>query len=456
MHQYIFSVVSIAAVAVAAATDCPGDERYSVYPPTVSLPELKHRIEACPDGHPRLLATRADLDELRGSLDRDPLRRQVADLIILQAASLQRVAPIQHKLQGRRLLGESRRCLQRVLTLAMAYHLTGDEQHAGRCRKEMLAASRFSDWNPKHFLDTAEMTCALAIGYDWLYNWLDQASRQEIREAILRKGVVLPFETRHQRWIRARNNWGQVCHGGMTAGALAVMEHEPELAARTVHQALQNVTVSMAAYAPRGAYPEGPDYWAYGTSYNVLLIGMLESVFGTDFGLLKAPGFDQTGAYPSLACGPSGLFFNYADGGAKRNPQPILFWFGSHFNRPDWVWGERELWQSRIAQLLQANGAKAGGRFLPLALLWMGAAAERPTNSMPLNWYGAGENPITIHRSSWNDPRATFIGLKAGSPSANHGQMDIGSFVLDCDGRRWAVDLGAEGYHAIESRGMNL
>jgi len=34
--------------------------------------------------------------------------------------------------------------------------------------------------------------------------------------------------------------------------------------------------------------------------------------------------------------------------------------------------------------------------------------------------------------------------------------MDIGSFVLDADGVRWAVDLGAEGYHGIESRGMNL
>jgi hypothetical protein len=34
--------------------------------------------------------------------------------------------------------------------------------------------------------------------------------------------------------------------------------------------------------------------------------------------------------------------------------------------------------------------------------------------------------------------------------------MDIGSFVLDAEGVRWAVDLGAEGYHGIESRGMNL
>ena len=75
---------------------------------------------------------------------------------------------------------------------------------------------------------------------------------------------------------------------------------------------------------------------------------------------------------------------------------------------------------------------------------------------MPLNWSSEGETPVTVHRSSWADPDATFVGLKGGSPSANHGQMDTGSFVLDAGGVRWAVDLGAEGYHGIESRGMVL
>jgi hypothetical protein len=92
----------------------------------------------------------------------------------------------------------------------------------------------------------------------------------------------------------------------------------------------------------------------------------------------------------------------------------------------------------------------------PLALLWMRESAERSEIRMPLSWSSGGEVPIAIHRSSWTDPRATYVGVKAGSPSASHGQMDIGSFVLDCDGVRWAVDLGAEGYHGIESRGMNL
>jgi hypothetical protein len=34
--------------------------------------------------------------------------------------------------------------------------------------------------------------------------------------------------------------------------------------------------------------------------------------------------------------------------------------------------------------------------------------------------------------------------------------MDVGSFVFDANGVRWALDLGKDGYHQVESRGLNL
>ena len=426
------------------------------YPPTVSLDELAKEIDKAPATHPRLLATQSDFKALRESLDQDPLRRLLADAVIKQANALENAMPVERKLQGRRLLGVSRRCLQRTVTLAMAYHLTGSDKYVRRCKQEMLAAARFGDWNPKHFLDVAEMTFALAIGYDWLFDQLDKASRVEIRQAIVNKGVNLPFTTRHKGWVRARNNWGQVCHGGLTAGALAILEDEPELTAKTVHSALQNVTYSMAAYAPKGSYPEGPGYWNYGTIYNVMLIGMLESALGNDHGLSKAPGFNETGQYLSLAGGPSGLFFNYADGGATRGPSAALFWFASRYNRPDWLLGEHDRLRATLAELISSDGRSWSGRFLPMTLLWMKGETGGTEYKMPLHWLSKGETPIAVHRSSWTDPEAVFVGFKAGSPSANHGQMDTGSFVLDSEGLRWAVDLGAEGYHGIESRGMNL
>ncbi|MCH5376018.1 MAG: heparinase II/III-family protein, partial [Planctomycetes bacterium] len=160
--------------------------------------------------------------------------------------------------------------------------------------------------------------------------------------------------------------------------------------------------------------------------------------------------------YLCLMTGPSGLFFNYADGGDRRSPEPVLFWFASRYHRPDWLLGERDLLKAAIANIDRENSASYGGRFTPLALLWMDDVPQDFEIRMPLSWYSEGETPVTVHRSSWTDPNATFVGVKAGSPSASHGQMDIGSFVLDSDGVRWAVDLGAEGYHGIESRGMNL
>ena len=426
------------------------------YPPTLSLEEVRQWIDKAPTDHPRLLADGDELAALRESVRTDPLRKALADAVVKEADLLQEIPPIERKLQGRRLLGESRRCVKRTIVLAMAYHLTGDAKHARRCEQEMLAVAGFSDWNPSHFLDTAEMTLAMAIGYDWLFDQLSEASREEIRKAIVEKGVSLPFTTRHKSWVKAHNNWGQVCHGGLTAGALAVLEDEKDLAARTVHNALHNVTRAMHAYEPNGSYPEGPGYWAYGTSYNVVLIALLESVLGSDFGLTKAPGFDLTGQYPALMCGPSRLFFNYADGGSGRGSQSCLFWFASRFDRPDWLLGERRELLDDVSHVSKRTAAGGGGRLLPLALLWMDDVEENPPIRMPLHWFSESKMPVAVHRSSWTDPNATFVGLKGGSPSDPHGQMDIGSFVLDACGVRWATDLGAEGYHGIESRGMNL
>jgi len=422
------------------------------YPPTATIEEIQERVSDCRKGHPRLLTSRDELAGLAKAITADPLRMRVADAVIAEATELRKEPVVERKLKGKRLLGVSRTCAERVTVLAMAYHLTGDRRHAKRCEEEMLAAARFADWNPSHFLDVAEMTFALAIGYDWLYDELDDASRNEIRQAIVDKALRLPFETNYNGWVRRAHNWGQVCHGGLTCGALAVMEDEPELAAKTIHNAVTNVVPAMDAYAPHGSYPEGPSYWAYGTSYNVLLISGLESVLGTDFGLSEAPGFDETGAFPALACGPADLFFNYSDGGDRRGPQPISFWFAARYHRPDWIVDERAIWERAL------NGSNSRfGRLGPLVLLWMRDNADKQSLAkLPLSWSGGGRVPIAVHRSSWNDPRATFIGVKAGSPAANHGHMDIGSFVLDADGVRWAVDLGAEDYYGIESRKMDL
>ena len=97
--------------------------------------------------------------------------------------------------------------------------MTREEKYLKRAEKELLAVSAFSDWNPSHFLDVAEMTMAAAIGYDWLYSALAESSRTRIKEAILEKGIRPSFNSRHNNWLKAPHNWNQVCNAGMTFGA---------------------------------------------------------------------------------------------------------------------------------------------------------------------------------------------------------------------------------------------
>jgi hypothetical protein len=58
-----------------------------------------------------------------------------------------------------------------------------------------------------------------------------------------------------------------------------------------------------------------------------------------------------------------------------------------------------------------------------------------------------GPAELAIFRSAWNDPRALFVGFKAGRNDVNHAHLDLGSFVLDADGVRWAHDLGPDNYN---------
>ena len=144
----------------------------------------------------------------------------------------------------------------------------------------MLAVARFTDWNPSHFLDVAEMTTGMAIGYDWLFSNLQPESRSLIKKAILEKGINQSKVGDYNGWLRSKNNWNQVCNTGMVYGALALQEDYPELANEIINRAYETISLPMEEYQPDGAYPEGYGYWGYGTTYNVLFLSAVEKVFG--------------------------------------------------------------------------------------------------------------------------------------------------------------------------------
>jgi len=429
--------------------------RETVHPETVSPDTVAAAIRRADMTHPRLFATSAGFENVCALAATNDLAKLALGRILFEADQILPFKPSERTLEGRRLLGVSRRTLHRVSVLAMAYRLTEKRVYLDRCAQEMCAIAAFSDWNPSHFLDVAEMTLALAVGYDWLYNDLDAATRKTLADALLEKGLLTSLK--HTGWVKASNNWGQVCHAGMLAGALALMDQQEPLAVQIVHRAIVNLPLSMCAFAPKGSYPEGPGYWSYGTDFNVLALSLLDGVLKSDFGLSAQLGFKETADYLDLVTGPSGQTFNYADGGMGRSTDCATWWFAQHFNRPDILaYFERNAFREYCTDRRPLTPTRDGNRLFAFTLFWLRPIPAGIVPQAPLAWSSEGKVPITVFRTSWDNEHALFVGLKAGSPSAPHGHMDAGSFVLDADGIRWAYDLGMENYNRIESRKMDL
>lgn len=401
--------------------------------------------------HPRLLLLKGEEKALLAQIRKYPQWQNVHKAIIEECDQLLDAAPVERIKIGKRLLDKSRECLRRVFMLSYAYRTTNEQKYLARAEKELLAVATFEDWNPSHFLDVAEMTMAVAIGYDWLFAKLSEQTRTRLREAILTKGINPSLDKNYNWFLSAEHNWNQVCNAGITFGALAIAEHEPAITGQIVKRAVASVPKAMVhSYKPDGAYPEGFSYWGYGTSFNVLLISALQKALGTDFGLSESDGFLKTGAFMQHLVGPTGLAHNWGDSGLKEGLTPALFWFAQRTQAPSLLWGQKAL-------LSASARTEVKNRILPALLIW-GTQTELSVVHAPTQrfWVGQGPSPVALMRTSWEKPDAVFLGVKAGSPAVNHAHMDVGSFVMDALGERWAMDFGMQDYNSLESKGVDL
>ena len=400
--------------------------------------------------HPRILLFKGEENTLKKNVSANSTWNDVQKAILNESDNLLTVAPIQRIQIGRRLLDKSREALRRMFFLAYSYRITGNMKYAERGEKELLTIAGFSDWNPTHFLDVAEMTMAVAIGYDWLYDVLSPASRAAIKEAILKKGLEPSLDSKYNSWLKVEHNWNQVCNAGMTYGAMAIYEDEPVLAKQIINRAIDAIVLPMKDYAPDGVYPEGYGYWGYGTGFNVMFLSAVEKLFGKDFGLSVMPGFLPTARFLENMTGTTGKPFNYSDAGSTGGLHPAMFWLSAKMKDPSLLWVEKNY-------LSENPQSHINNRLLPAIILWGNEIDMNkivpPKSTM---WTGQGKNPVALMRTSWTDTNAIYVAMKGGSVSINHAHMDIGSFVMDADGVRWAMDFGMQDYESLESKGIQL
>ena len=388
--------------------------------------------------HPRLMLTNERVAELKKLQPTDPVLDKYIKAVIASANSIVTRAPLTRTLIGPRLLDVSRELLNRTTHLALAYHFSGDKKYLEAAVANMRTVCEFSDWNPSHFLDVAEMSNGVAIGYDWLYPFLSETDRAFIRNGLKTKGLdeyKKIYETAW--WAKGDNNWNQVCNGALIVASLAIAETDPKYADEYIPKAIANLPYSNKFYAPDGAWYEGPGYWAYATEYLSYGMSALQTALGTMKNLETTEGLSKTGFAPMLTTGPTNYIFNFADSGenSKGTTSAAMFFMANTYSNTD------------ISNYLHNYMSATSALAKPFHVVWY----RSPSNSapaVPLDHMLKGEiNDLVIMRSSWTDKFATWVGVKSGTNSSPHSHLDLGSFELDAGGVRWAKDLGSDDYN---------
>ena len=403
--------------------------------------------------HPRLIFSAYDFGILQGLTSGNDAVGQLHDCLMAVAdASVNSTETLSYTLDasGKRLLAVSREALARIVSCSYAYRLTGDAGYKDRAVNDIKDVCAFKDWNPSHFLDVAEMATAVSIGYDWLYDVLDEQTKTSVVEALKTKALDMSRSTDNNIvwWYGGGDNWNQVCNGGLVCAAVAVYDMYPELAQAVIDDAVRtNKPAVDRMYAPDGAYPEGPTYWNYGTLYQVLMLTVMEKVFGTDYGISGGSGFLKTGDFKMFARGTAnGMHFNYADNTTTCSNNYPMYYFAFKNNAPSMLYNELQLLGSADKYIDTDHRG-----LIVLALKYamqMDLGGLTPPSE---KFYTArGDVPVMMCRTGW-DSKDIYLGVKGGRAGYSHGHMDGGTFVYYADGVRWAKELTRQTYSDVEN-----
>ena len=410
-----------------------------------------------PGPHPRLLVSDIErgqdegyhyqyeysLKDLQRCVGANPVARQADSVIVAFSDAALAKPPVTRDFIGRRLLGTSREALKRIFWLSYTYRVHGGEAYARRAIDEMLAASAFSDWNPAHFLDVGEMTMALAIGYDWLYDKMTPRERKTVARAILDKGLKPASDKKNAWFYKNENNWNSVCNAGMVYGALAVWEEEPDFCRSMLMKSLESNKLACHAYEG-GGYPEGYNYWGYGASFQLMLAAAVNYAFPGKDGLYvndMALSFD----FVRFTATPAGNCFSFSDAYRKAKAQYMQV-FGNRWGLYPEIRAMEETGFRRLCE----------DRLFPMFLI--GIAGRGMSADVPVDHYFqcGGTTPIFVYRSGWRSRDDDYLGIKGGLTMSSHSHCDQGSFYFESDGVTWATDLGMQNYNSLETAGVDL
>ncbi|THH33428.1 hypothetical protein EUX98_g732 [Antrodiella citrinella] len=434
----------------------PSDNSSLAWPADPFQPSSPVITTVRPD-RPRLIAPSYKWAVLPGLIAADPYLTLWNNTIFGNATEYYSLPPVVYFMDGPSgILDNAREIKMRLKAFSYVYRMTNDTKWVDRAWSEIQNAigtnfgpNNDTKWNPGHFLDVGEFCAGFAIAYDWLYDQWTDDQKTTIRSSIIQyglsQGIIAFANSNGQYWgwwaaASTTGNWNCVCNNGLTMASLAIMGDDTSgIVEQTLNLTLPSALAGCAnAVTSDGSWSETHAYWHFGTTGHAEMSASMQTATGSDYGMLDSnQNFGLNGVFHMYGDGP-GTFFMWGDHGPNRFSTTAngMFLYGDHYNHPEYILHQRD----------QHDAPE------PWSMFWYDPTVSGAFwDNLPLDHFF--DDPLTqwaSMRSSWTDQNALYVAMKAGKLTGHqtHNDLDLGDFVIDALGTRWAGDLGSADYRS--------
>jgi len=279
------------------------------------LPSRKQRYEKIPLSHPRIRMTKEDIPKFRERIAGD-LKSEWKDFTekSLDTWLAKEVPHEPERYPGdvrvtalwRAMYMTCQDALYAVRHGAVAHRITGEKKYLDMAKSRLMAVAAWALDGPtgRPYNDEAAFRVigALAWGYDWLYDDLDEDERRLVRECLLSRGRELFNYVTKDITIQVKlldSHGIRSVSMALVPAALAIYGEEAE-AQEWLNFAIEYY---MTIYTPWGGYDggwaEGPAYWQMGIAFALDALDCIEKA--TALKIYERPFFQNTGDF-ALNC----------------------------------------------------------------------------------------------------------------------------------------------------------
>ena len=418
---------------------------------------------------PRLIQNINGWNAVKGQIATDPVLAKLLETLkasgeeLLKDPELNR---INGEITGQ--TSEGSKAIYRMGLLAALHYGDGDLKWKERAVREAVLLcdkTNFRDWHPTEAQAVADMVIAVTLAYDWFRDGFNDQQATEIRAFLEQKGVDALIAHLNEEPVPPTafgtapgasdppkkkappkkaapkagkeedapvNSEQMTIASALLLTAIGFVDEAPDMAKKCANEASKVFGEGIQRFAPGGVWPEGMAAGDSVMDYAIMVIQSLRSAAGKDLGLTMLEGIPQFGLARLHLYGPTGLPFNYGDSTVGGGRPWVATWLcGLHGN--------------------PGIPAVGPGAKMAVTSSYFGHAGH----FMYYNPHAAGDGTpestefamsggiAATARSGWGK-EDLYVAVKGGDNRDLHGQLDIGSFILEAGGVRWGLELGAE------------